>query len=98
MGEWDPNRSANEQSALLKFRREDNWGPKPPKRRAGDMFIVVGSIVGMVIGGVVGLLLNIVMALIALVVAGVAGAFVGSMVESSIRRRRKARAEDSGSH
>jgi len=98
MGEWDPHRGAMEQNALLKYRREDNWGPKPPKRRAGDMFIVVGAIAGMVLGGVLGLLLNVVMALVGLVVGGVAGALVGSLIESFVKKRRKARAENSGSH
>ena len=86
MGEWAPNRSANEQSALLKFRREDNWGPQPPKRRAGDMFTHCRRNCGHGDWGSLGLMLNVVMALVALVVAGVAGALIGSLVESSIEK------------
>ena len=99
MGEWDPHRGANEQSALLKYRREDQWGPEPPKPKMGDAFVIAGAVAGMVVGGVLlGVLLNFVMALVGVVLGGVVGALVGSLVKSFVRNRRKVRAKDSGSH
>jgi hypothetical protein len=96
MGEWDPQRAMNEQITLLKFRREDGWGPQPPKPKAGDVSVIVGAVVGMVVGGVAaGFLLSIVMALVGVVVGGVLGALLGSLVKSQLEKRKGTHAKDS---
>jgi len=90
-GEWDPFRGAREEDALNKFRGEDEWGPKRPKRKMGDVWTIIGALAGMIAGGILGYLVNPVIAVLGVVGGGILGVLAGSVVTSLTRKRIKDR-------
>jgi uncharacterized membrane protein len=68
---------------------EDEWGPKRPKRKMGDIWTIVGALAGMIAGGLLGYLVNPVIAVLGIVGGGIVGALIGSMVTSLTRKRKK---------
>ena len=91
LAEADPFRASREEAALEKVRGEDGWGPRRPKRKAGDAWILVGAVVGIIAGAALGYLVNFAVAVIGFFAGGVLGALVGSRIASVARARRKAR-------
>jgi outer membrane lipoprotein SlyB len=90
--EVDPFRGAREEHTLLKIEGEDGWGDMPPKRKSGDVWIIVVSIAGMVVGGILGYVVNPVASIAGIILGGVAGATAGSIVRGIARKRRMTRA------
>jgi hypothetical protein len=89
LAELDPFRADREENALNKFRDQDGWGPRRPRKKTGDVWVIVGAVFGMVGGGFAGYQVNPVIALLGAIAGGVIGAFAGSGVASVARMRRK---------
>ena len=87
LAELDPFRAMREEQALRQFRDEDKWGPKRPKKKRGDIWIMVGTVLGMAGGGILGYSVNPVMAVLGVVGGGVVGALVGSAAAALTRKR-----------
>ena len=58
---------------------------KPPRRKPGDRYIIVGAVVGLVAGGGLGSFGG----LFAIFGGGIVGALIGSLIGNLVRKRRK---------
>jgi uncharacterized membrane protein len=91
LAELDPFRASREEAALAQFRDQDGWGPKRPRKKAGDVWIIVGTLLGIVAGAIGGYQISPFVAILGIIAGGVIGALAGSGVTGIARRRRKAR-------
>jgi hypothetical protein len=85
---FDPGWRGRELSALLKYRGEDGWGPRPPPRKPGDRYVVAGAVVGMSAGGILGFTVGIVTGMLGIAAGGVSGALIGSLAGSLLGQRK----------
>jgi len=88
-----PDLNERELFTELKFRGEDRWGEQAPKKRPGDIYVIIGAAAGMVGGGILGYFVNPFMALVGVVAGGVVGAVTGRLLLSLLRKRKKSRSQ-----
>ena len=91
LAELDPFRASREEAALEKFRDKDGWGPRRPKKKAGDAWIIIGALLGIAGGAIGGFLINPAIGVLGIIGGGVIGALAGSGIASLARGRRKTR-------
>ncbi len=92
----DPGWRGRELSALLKYRGTDGWDSRPPKRKPGDNYVVVGAAVGMIVGGILGFMVSLFVGALGIVAGGITGAVVGSLFWSLLRKGKKDRIQKEG--
>ena len=85
---FEPGWRGREISAMLKYRGEDGWGPRPPPRKPGDRYVVAGAVVGMSAGGILGFTVGIVTGMLGIAAGGVSGALIGSLAGSLLGQRK----------
>ncbi len=81
----------------LKFQLDRNWGPdhdpaKPPIKRRGDGYVIVGSLLGLVAGGALGYLVGLwldrlLLAVPVIVIGGIVGALLGDRTRKRMLKR-----------
>jgi hypothetical protein len=91
LAELDPFRASREAEAVERFRGEDGWGPRRPKRKLGDAWVMIGALAGIIAGGILGYQVGIVTAFLGIIAGGIVGALLGSLVRAVVRRRAKER-------
>ena len=60
-------------TALAQFRDQDGWGPKRPRKKAGDVWIIVGTLLGIVAGAIGGYQISPFVAILGIIAGGVIG-------------------------
>jgi len=86
-----PDLNQRDSFAQLKFQGEDGWGVQAPKKKPGDIYVIIGAVIGMVVGGILGYYINIFLTLVGIVAGGVVGAVTGWLLLSLLRKQKRSK-------
>jgi len=74
--------------------RAGNHPDRPPRRRPGDGYTIIGFVLGMIVGGFIGNLTGNIWLFIGLIIGGgIAGTSLGSYVHTRIKKQKQAKRE-----